>query len=494
MNETTHPTVDSSEGGSPIVRVRNVSKRFTIGPGRAGDLRERFRSLLPSTRRTETVADFWAFRDVSFSLDRGQTLGIIGHNGSGKSTLLKILTGILPPTTGSVEMHGRVGALIEVGAGFHPDLTGRENIFLNGSLLGLSRREIAERFDAIVQFAGLETFIDTPVKRYSSGMYMRLGFSIAAHTDPDILIVDEVLAVGDALFQAKCIRHLTRFIENGGTVLFVSHVMAHVRAICKTCVWLDRGEVRFVGPTESAIERYEAVVSEREEEEFKRRYPLEWETLQAEKRLSEETRISPSESDSEPAAELPPSPEELAEQRRTEHEARLRDPSACCVLDLLLTDQDGNPRPSFPVGLPLSAEIRYRLGRRVRRPVLGLEIFHADTGQHLFSTSNFDHDRWLEPEPHTGRALLTIPFLSLNEGRYRLRISIYPDSTQPDWHLEPEDAVDDAGYLEVKAGRFGHGVVYLPVEWALVVDLPTDGFGPSESPVATETAMTAGRG
>ena len=211
-----------------IIQVTDVWKRFTIRTGQVGDLRERFNALRAPKKEAIPESIFWALKDVSFSVGPGQSLGIVGHNGSGKSTLLKLLTGILKPTQGEVKMKGRVGALIEVGAGFHPDLSGRENIFLNGSILGLSRREIERKFDDIVAFAGLEKFVDTPVKRYSSGMYMRLGFAVAAHTDPDILLIDEVLAVGDTFFQRKCLRHLENFVKKGGAVVFVSHAMTQV--------------------------------------------------------------------------------------------------------------------------------------------------------------------------------------------------------------------------------------------------------------------------
>jgi ABC-type polysaccharide/polyol phosphate transport system ATPase subunit len=200
--------------------------------------------------------DFWALRDVSFQVKRGDALGIIGHNGAGKSTLLKILTKLLRPTLGSYQTRGRVGALIEVTAGFHPDLTGRENIFLNGAIIGMRRTDIEKRFDAIVEFSGIGDFIDTPVKRYSSGMNARLGFSVAAHLEPEILIIDEVLSVGDFTFQGKCIRWMQDLLKSGTTVIFVSHNMDAVLSLCNSAILLDHGQVATKGELTKVVGEY----------------------------------------------------------------------------------------------------------------------------------------------------------------------------------------------------------------------------------------------
>ena len=201
-------------------------------------------------------SEIWALKDVSFEVEEGEALGIIGPNGAGKSTILKLLAEITEPTCGQVETSGRVSALIEVGAGFHPDLTGRENVYLNGSILGLSKREIDAKFDSIVGFAELDRFIDTPVKRYSSGMYMRLGFAVAAHLDPRVLLVDEVLAVGDSAFQRKCLDHMRSLVSSSRTVLLVSHNLALVSDLCPRAVVMSQGEVRFDGDTKSAVQLY----------------------------------------------------------------------------------------------------------------------------------------------------------------------------------------------------------------------------------------------
>jgi lipopolysaccharide transport system ATP-binding protein len=202
--------------------------------------------------------EFWAVQDVSFSVQQGEVIGIIGRNGAGKSTLLKLLSRITEPTRGRFGLRGRVGSLLEVGTGFHPELTGRENVYLNGVFLGMSQREVVRKFDQIAAFAEIEAFLDTPVKRYSSGMYVRLAFSIAAHVEPEILILDEVLAVGDAVFQQKCMRKVQEISSRDGcTVLLVNHNAATVRRLCSRVLWLDRGRLVFDGPAEEGARRYE---------------------------------------------------------------------------------------------------------------------------------------------------------------------------------------------------------------------------------------------
>jgi len=219
-------------------------------------------SLTPDPRsRTPNDTDLWALRDVSFEVQRGEVVGIIGRNGAGKSTLLKILSRITEPTEGRAEIHGRVGSLLEVGTGFHPELTGRENIYLNGAILGMQRAEIERKFDEIVAFAEIEKFLDTPVKRYSSGMYVRLAFAVAAHLEPEILIVDEVLAVGDAGFQKKCLGKMEEVSNAGRTVLFVSHNMAAIETLCDRCVALVDGQVTHIGDSTDVVRKYLAKVS-----------------------------------------------------------------------------------------------------------------------------------------------------------------------------------------------------------------------------------------
>lgn len=244
----------------PIISVRNISKDYTISHQASyGTLRDALTNITSKIFRgskTSNQESFHALTDVNFDVQQGERIGIIGRNGAGKSTLLKILSQITPPTSGTVKLRGRVASLLEVGTGFHPELTGRENIFLNGAILGMKQSEIRKKIDEIVAFAEIEKFLDTPVKRYSSGMYVRLAFAVAAQLDPEILIVDEVLAVGDAQFQKKCLGKMKEVSEEGRTILFVSHNMAAIHELCSRAILLDKGRVVQEGPTAQVINAY----------------------------------------------------------------------------------------------------------------------------------------------------------------------------------------------------------------------------------------------
>src|SRR5271168_2768878 len=260
-----------------IITVENLSKKYLVGHQSGSQGRSNYKALRDVigreirnvARKTvdvvrgrqvvlgDQVEEFWALKDVSFEVKRGEVLGIIGRNGAGKSTLLKILSRITEPTEGRIQLCGRVGSLLEVGTGFHPELTGRENIFLNGAIFGMARREIFKKFDEIVHFAGAERFLDMPVKHYSSGMYARLAFAVAAHLEPDILVVDEVLAVGDAEFQKKCLGKMQAVSQSEGrTVLFVSHNMGAVTTLCRTAIWLQSGKVMQIGTAREVVNEY----------------------------------------------------------------------------------------------------------------------------------------------------------------------------------------------------------------------------------------------
>jgi ABC-2 type transport system ATP-binding protein/lipopolysaccharide transport system ATP-binding protein len=242
------------------IEVEGLSKRFRIGTERRDSLKERF------VRGSGRYDEFWALRDISFSVPQGSTFGLIGQNGSGKSTLLKMLAGVYRPTDGSIATKGRISALLELGAGFHGELTGRENIYLNGAILGLSRKQIAGAMDEIVSFSGIEEFIDSPVKIYSSGMYVRLGFSIAVTVDPEILIVDEIIAVGDEEFQRKCFDHLYELRRRGTTIVLVSHGLGTVADLCDDALWLDKGKLKSIGPVRDVIDDYLEAVNQKEAE------------------------------------------------------------------------------------------------------------------------------------------------------------------------------------------------------------------------------------
>ena len=240
------------------IKVENLSKKYTIGTKVSGSLREtivhKWNSL--SNKTNSYNEEFWALKDISFEVKQGEVLGIIGKNGAGKSTLLKVLSRITEPTSGRFVMNGRVSSLLEVGTGFHPELTGRENIYLNGTILGMTRKEVKQKFDEIVDFSGVEKFIDTPVKHYSSGMYVRLAFAVAAHLESEILIIDEVLAVGDAEFQKKCLGKMDSVAKEGRTVLFVSHNMGAVNSLCSNCILLNNGNIVTNNKTADVILKY----------------------------------------------------------------------------------------------------------------------------------------------------------------------------------------------------------------------------------------------
>lgn len=258
---------------SKVVEINNISKKYYIShehkasyttlvetlSSQARDVMRRFRCRFSSSKIGYSTQgeEFWALKDVTFSIDEGDRFGIIGRNGAGKSTLLKILSRIIEPTAGEIKIHGKITSLLEVGTGFHPELTGRENIFLNGAILGMSKHEIVRKFDEIVAFAEIEKFLDTPVKRYSSGMYTRLGFAIAAHLDPHVLILDEVLAVGDSMFQAKCLNKMKELGQSGRTVIFVSHSPESVAQLCNKAIYLENGRIKEQGDVTKCLQAYD---------------------------------------------------------------------------------------------------------------------------------------------------------------------------------------------------------------------------------------------
>ncbi len=257
------------------IHVESLGKRYRIGERlRYHTLRDRLGHALEAPMRlwrgsNETSGrkrpEIWALRDVGFTVEEGEVIGLIGRNGAGKTTLLKILSRVTQPTTGWADILGRVGSLLEVGTGFHPELTGRENVFLNGAILGMGKREIARKFDEIVAFGEVADFIDTPIKHYSTGMQMRLAFAVAAHFEPQILLVDEVLAVGDLAFQRKCLGKMDQVARTGRTILFVSHQMSQIRRLCTRCIWIDRSQVRMDGPAGEVVSAYEAAQMDGEE-------------------------------------------------------------------------------------------------------------------------------------------------------------------------------------------------------------------------------------
>jgi len=372
----------------PAIRVENLSKEYVLGGREIG--RDSFRemvadSLLAPFRRLRRLAGdaapedrFLALKDISFEVRPGEALGIIGRNGAGKSTLLKILSRITPPTSGRAELSGRVSSLLEVGTGFHPELTGRENIFLNGAILGMSRAEIRRRFDEIIAFSEIEKFLDTPVKRYSSGMYVRLAFAVAAHLDPEILIVDEVLAVGDAQFQKKCLGKMEEAGREGRTILFVSHNLTAIRKLCTRAILLSQGELAADGAPKAVIAEYtgetEGVVLSRQ-----------W----------------PNESDAPRNAG-----------------AVLRSVSVC--------DESGGPPDAVYTDKPFNVEIDFRVTRD--GAAVGLNILFYDMENHCILASLNNHEpNWYGNPMREGdyRSICRIPKNIFNNGFYSLSIILF---------------------------------------------------------------------
>jgi len=361
-----------------IIEFDNVCKAYRLGTGR-GSLREAIPELfgrLVGRTASDNGNLLWALKGVSFQVERGESLALLGPNGAGKTTVLKLLSRITRPTSGRVHLGGRLSALIELGAGFHPDLTGRENVYLNGTILGLKRAEIARRFDDIVDFAGLHQFIDTPVKRYSSGMYVRLGFAVAIHVDPEVLLVDEVLSVGDFEFQRKCQRAMREKLGET-TVILVSHNLAAVNAVCQRALWLDHGEVRREGPTNEVIEAYVSSSGEAT--------PLSANTALGRRWGTGEARIT----------------------------------------SVRVLNRHGQEEERIQAGEGLQIEIQYDATERIEDPVFGFAIYDS-SGMNIYGeNTSFGPFRvpWIEGR---GTICCHIDSLPLPEGEYLMSVALEP--------------------------------------------------------------------
>lgn len=397
---------------SAAIVVDDVSKRYRrLSPGhRLRTLKSAFvgRSLAAGAAAADTIP---ALDRVSFEVARGEAFGIVGGNGSGKSTLLKLIAGILRPDSGRLIADGRVAALIELGAGFHPEISGRENIFINGSVLGLTRRQIEERYERIVEFAGLEEFIDEPVKNYSSGMYVRLGFSVAIHTDPDILLVDEVLAVGDEAFAHQCLRRIEELLAAGKTVLFVSHALTLVEDVCSRVLWLDRGRVRLIGPPRRVVDAYRAAVAEAEG----RAHREEKETREREEAAAAAAA----------EAGAPEEPREEAPDEVLRWGSR-----AAEIASVRLLGADGGERYHFVSGEPVVFEISARAYRIQDDFVFGVAV-STPRGVEVWGT-NTDLDGF-RPERFAGsaRVRLVAPALRLAPGEYLVDVAVHARDGAP---------------------------------------------------------------
>jgi lipopolysaccharide transport system ATP-binding protein len=404
------------------------------------------RSLLRDLRPSET---FPALTDVSFAVPRGSTYGVIGRNGSGKSTALKLVARITKPTAGTVSVTGRVSALIELGAGFHPEISGRENVFINGIMLGLSKREIQHRFDEIVDFAELREFIDAPVKTYSSGMYMRLGFAVAIHVNPDVLLVDEVLAVGDEGFTHKCLDKFAEFRRSGKTILLVTHSLNLVERFCDEALWLDAGHSRAHGDPKRVVGAYLTAVE------------------QTEAQLLAETTAKAIDAAAPPAAAGRPADPTSDMFQATEGRWGSREVE---IVDVALLDGAGAPSFVFHSGEALAVRVKVRAGRPTRDFVFGIGLFNAD-GVCCYGTNTFLEEMVPEQLSGDAEATFSIESLDLVEGTYKLDVAVHKCDGYPyDYHrllytFRVKSRTHDVGIYRPRHGwSFSPNVVFKGTE------------------------------
>ena len=420
--------------------LEGVSKKFTLRHERPRSLQETFLSKLK--RENSAREELWVLRDVSFEVSRGQTVGLIGPNGAGKSTVLKLISRIVEPTLGRIKVNGRVGTLLELGAGFHPDLTGRENIYLNASILGLSRAEIQRRLDEIIAFSELDRFIDIPVKHYSSGMYVRLGFSTAVHTDPEVLLVDEVLAVGDQSFQTKCIEKIAELRRRGVTILLVSHSMTTVQDLCTRVGWIEQGELKMYDVAEPVIAAYLHHTSELH------RTRLE----EAQKAKQEEIQES----------ELGQSGPERPRRFRCGN-GRIR------ITKVAMVGDDGQAHWTFQSGERVRVRLHYEKETSVETPVFSVLIY-CDDGLYISGTNTcqgLESNHEMPPIEGRGCVEVELGSLPLTSGAYLLSVGAYTAPDPPFW-ADPADYHDRAYQFNVESDQQAHGLLALQARWRLV--------------------------
>jgi ABC-type polysaccharide/polyol phosphate transport system ATPase subunit len=401
---------------------------------------------------------FPAVRDVTFTVPRGKTFGVIGRNGSGKSTLLKLVAGITKPSEGTVRVDGRISALIELGAGFHPEISGRENVFINGIMLGLSKREVAARFDDIIRFAELEEFIDAPVKTYSSGMYMRLGFAVAIHVDPDVLLVDEVLAVGDEAFTHKCLDKFAEFRRRGRTILLVTHSLGLVERFCDEALWMDSGRMKALGDPRRVIDAYIADVQVAEEQQL---------TAGDERARDAVLAVTP---DEPASAVLPDHPIETAAApgdmfKATEGRWGSREVE---ITDVMLSGADGERAHVFHTGDPLDIRIRMRSPLPIDDFVIGVGIFNAE-GVCCYGTNTHIEEMRSVEIVGDAEATFHIDSLDLVEGTYKVDVAVHRLDGYPyDYHrllytFRVKSRTKDVGVYRPKhVWRFSESVRLVP--------------------------------
>jgi len=389
---------------APAIEVQNVGKRFLLQRSGSRTLKAAALNLFRRAPRRE----FWALRDVSFSVEPGETLGIIGANGAGKSTLLSLLAGTLSPTTGSIRTSGRLSSLLELGAGFHPELTGRENVFLWGTIMGLSQARMRERFDRIVAFAELADYIDQPVKHYSSGMYVRLGFAVAVEVDPDILLVDEVLAVGDLAFQRKCLQRMEEYRKRGKTLLIVSHDMQTIQAISNRILFLSEGRVLGEGDPESMVGRYETHLQASHTAVLRR----EWGTREA------------------------------------------------IITEVAITTPAGLAQAEYAWDEPILVTIRYRAPQRMADPVFGFALSDK-SGTLLYGNNTQNEGVRIAAIEGEGSVRLFFPRLPFTSGSYFLSVSLHSADHKRHYHH-----IDHGFPIQLTAPFYFVGA-YLPIRWEI---------------------------
>ena len=434
----------------PIV-VEGVSKQFRLQTDRPGSVKEFF------TRRDRDKSEthFWALSDVSLEIPEGSMYALVGHNGSGKSTLLRCIAGIYRPDAGRVKVSGRISTLLELGAGFHPDLSGRENVYLNATILGMSRKEIDKAFDDIVSFAGVEQFIDSPVKVYSSGMYVRLGFSVAVHVRPEILIIDEVIAVGDEQFQRQCFEHLYKLRKEGVTIVVVTHGMATVQTMCDSAAWLDHGVLQQVGDAPAVALSYLQRVNKNEADQRNEQHAVKI----AAAALEAEADGEPTGATEEPETERP------AITSEGEHWGR----GEVSITSVDFLGPDGEPVTVIGERSPLRIRIGYETDGRFEEPTFGIGI-HNESGLHVTGTNTRMSQRSTGTISGTGFVEYTTDRLPLLAGVYEFSVAIEDQFSQHTF-----DRYDRAWTLRVRhdGEQAVHGMVDIGGDW--LVEHPTSG-------------------
>jgi lipopolysaccharide transport system ATP-binding protein len=462
----------------PVITFEQVSKRFALHHDSTLSFGQRMGRILRGNARGDD--SFWALRDVSFTMQRGEAVGLIGHNGSGKSTTLKLITRILEPTHGKITVNGRVSALLELGSGFHPDLTGRENIYLNGSLLGKSHARMRRKLEEIIDFSELEDFIDTPVKHYSSGMYMRLAFAIAISVEPDILITDEVLAVGDDSFQRKCLDRIYRFRNQGCTILFVSHGLAVVESLCDRVLWFERGILKHDGDTSIGIAAY---VKAAQEQYLER--------MEEERRRDEERRIARGEEDDEEEEEpLDEEEEEPLDEEEEEEDDPFRWGSREIELvQVEVLDKSEYPRITFSVGETIILRMHYLAHERIEYPVFGISIHHR-CGLHI-NGPNTRFDNYpiaVLEKKEQGTIDYIIDTFPFKDGEYLFSAAVYDYTMNHAYdhhHISYPFRVQTSGVREL-------GMMQIPAVWQWSGDTKDDEITdePGEEDTFTDSSTT----